>query len=171
MQTSVNDVLGFLHNLFANCLSYSVVNSTRSALSNYFMGENLSGSEFAVASHPLIERYMKGVFDSRSPSPRYSEFWDVQPLLSYLTFMYSLDKLPLKELWFKLVVLVAITSGQRCQTLNLDISPMKKTERYYLFQFKNHMKQNRPGHIIGSPYVPKYYEQELCTYRMLEYYL
>ena len=61
--------------------------------------------------------------------------------------MYTLDKLTLKVLSFKLVVLLAITSGQRCQTLtNLDISSMKKTGKYYLYQFKNHMKQNRPGH-------------------------
>ena len=34
---------------------------------------------------------------------------------------------------FTLVVLLAITSGQRCQTLtNLDISSIKKTEKYYL---------------------------------------
>ena len=33
------------------------------------------------------------------------------------------------------------------------------------------MKQNRPGHIVSSLYVPKYCEQELCTYRTLEYYL
>ena len=85
--------------------------------------------------------------------------------------MYALDKLILKVLSFNLVVLLAITSGQRCQTLtNLDISSMKKTEKYYLYQFKNHMKQNRPGHIVTSFYVPKYCVQELCTYRTLENY-
>ena len=85
--------------------------------------------------------------------------------------MYALDKLTLKVLSFKLVVLLAITSGQRCQALtNLDISSMKKTGKYYLYQFKNHMKQNRPGHIVTYFYVPKYCEQELCTYRTLENY-
>ena len=115
---------------------------------------------------------MKGVFNSKSPLPRYSEIWEVQPVLSYLTLMYPLDKLTLRELSFKLVVLPAIILGQRCQTLaNLDISSMKNTERYYLFQFKNHMKQDRPGHIISSLCVPKYCEQEPCTYRSLECYL
>ena len=85
--------------------------------------------------------------------------------------MYALDKLISKVLSFKLVVLLAITLGQRCQTLtNLDISSMKKTEKYYLYQFKNHMEQNRPGHIVTSFYVPKYCEQELCTYRTMENY-
>ena len=70
--------------------------------------------------------------------------------------MYPLDKLTLKELSFKLVALLTITSGQQCQTLtNLDVSSMKKTEKYYLFKFKNNMKQNRPGHIVSSLYVPK----------------
>ena len=48
---------------------------------------------------------------------------------------------------------------------------MKKTEKYDLFQFKNHMKQNRPRHEVSSLYVSKYCEQELCTYRTLKYYL
>ena len=73
---------------------------------------------------------------------------------------------------FKLVVLLAITSGQRCQTLtNLDISSMKKTDKHCLFQFKNHIKQNRPGYVVSSLYVPKYCEQEMCKHRTLEYYL
>ena len=69
VQTSANEVLGFLRDLFTK----AAVSSARSALSNYFMGENLPDSEFSVATHPLIKRYMKGVFNSRSPSPRYSE--------------------------------------------------------------------------------------------------
>ena len=92
VQTSANEVLGFLHDLFTKGLSYSAVNSARSALS-HFMGENLFDSEFLVASHPPIKRYMKGGFNSKSPSPRYSEIWDVQSVLSYLTLMYPLDKL------------------------------------------------------------------------------
>ena len=50
----------FLHDLLTKGLSYSVVNSARSALSNYFMGENLSNSEFSIVSHSLIKPYMKG---------------------------------------------------------------------------------------------------------------
>ena len=50
----------FLHDLFNKDFSYSAVNSARSALSNYFMAENLSNSEFSVVSHSLIKRYMKG---------------------------------------------------------------------------------------------------------------
>ena len=48
---------------------------------------------------------------------------------------------------------------------------MKKTGKYYLYQFKNHIKQNRPGHIFTSFYVPEYCEQELCTYITLKNYL
>ena len=104
VQTSV--WVFFLHDLFTKGLSYSAVNSASSALSNYFMGENLSNSEFSVVSHPLIKRYMKG---------------------------YVCTGQTLKV--------------QRCQTLtNLDISSMKKTVRFYLYQFKNRMKQKRPGH-------------------------
>ena len=56
VQTSVKEVLGFLHDLFTKVLSYSAIYSARPALSNYFMGENLSDSEISVASNPLIKR-------------------------------------------------------------------------------------------------------------------
>ena len=73
---------------------------------------------------------------------------------------------------FKLVVLLAITSGQRCQTLtNLDISSMKKTGKYCLFQFRESYEAESVWYIVSSLYVPKYCEQELCIYRTLECYL
>lgn len=86
--------------------------------------------------------------------------------------MSPLDKLSLKELTLKLVGLLALTSGQRCQTLvHLDIDCMKKTQDYYLFQLTAHMKQNRPGNLLDSFYVRKYHEQEVCVYTTLEHYL
>ena len=74
-----------MHDRFAKGLSYSAVNFARSELANYFMGENLSNSEFSVASHRLLNA--TGMV------------------------MYPLDKLTLKELSFKLVVLLTILRG------------------------------------------------------------
>jgi len=39
---------------------------------------------FKVGNHPLVERFMKGVFALRPSQPRYSAVWDVNQVLTYL---------------------------------------------------------------------------------------
>lgn len=68
-------------------------------------------------------------------------------------------------------MLLALTSGQRCQTFaSLDIGDMKKTLPYYIFTLQEHAKQNRPGHLLSTICVKKYDEENLCPYRTLESY-
>ena len=82
---------------------------------------------------------MKGIFDSRKPNPKYSEAWNVNLVLDHLKPLYPLADISLKAHSHKLVMLVALTSGQRCQTLAaLDIANMKKTEQHYLFGLEEH---------------------------------
>ena len=172
MRPSVNDVLKFLHSLYVNGLSYSTLNTARSALSSYLMEQGLSDSNHTVANHPFIVRYLKGVFSCSKPSPRYQETWDINPVLTYIESLYPLEKLTLKELSLKLVILLALTSGQRCQTLSfLDIGCMKSTPEYYLFYLQDHVKQSRPGNVLSSFFVRKYPKQELCIYSTLGHYL
>ena len=69
-------------------------------------------------------------------------------------------------------MLLALTSGQRCQTLTyLDIQVMKETPDYYVFQLTEHIKQNRPGNAFSTFDVGKYHQEELCVYRTLKSYL
>ena len=73
IQASINDVVNFLADCFANGRSYSAINTYRSALSSTFCNIN----NVAVGSHPLVTRLLKGVYNLRTPSPRYSSTWDV----------------------------------------------------------------------------------------------
>ena len=69
-------------------------------------------------------------------------------------------------------MLLALTSGQRCQTLTyLDIQSMKETPEYYVFQLTEHIKQNRPGNVFSTFHVGKYHQEELCVYHTLKSYL
>ncbi|XP_031574344.1 uncharacterized protein LOC116308111 [Actinia tenebrosa] len=122
LRPNINDVLEFLHSLHIKELSYSTINTARSALSNYLMGFEFPGTHYTITDHPFVVRYLKGVFNFVKPTPRYQETWDVNPVLKYIELLSPLEKLSLKELTFKLVILRALTSGQRCQTLSfLDI--------------------------------------------------
>ena len=57
------------------------------------------------------------------PTPKFQEVWPVEQVLAYLEQLTPLHALKLKELTLKLVMLIALVTGQRCQTLSfLDIS-------------------------------------------------
>ena len=72
---SLTSVLDFLHTLYAQDLSYSTINTARSALNCYLMDAHLHSTNHTVSTHPFVTRYMKGVFNSRTPTPKYSDTW------------------------------------------------------------------------------------------------
>ena len=67
-------------------------------------------------------------------------------------------------------MLLALTTGQRCQTLaSLDRQTMTKTAEQFVFRLTDHMKQNRPGYVFSTVHVRRYHQAELCVYQMLEH--
>lgn len=96
-------------------MGYDSINTARGALSS--LGIVIDGCR--AGNHPLVNRFMKGVFNLRTPTHRYTETWDVQPVLQKLRSMYPLQDLPLKDLTLKLVMLMSLTLAARVQTLHL----------------------------------------------------
>ena len=71
-------------------------------------------------------------------------------------------------------MLIALTTGQRCQTLPfLDMSEkyMQRNEECFNFALTEHLKQDRPGKVFGNVRLYKYPVKELCVYETLNYYL
>ena len=68
--------------------SYSTLNTARSALSITFV---VSDSD-TFGRHPLVSRFMKGVFETRPSLPRYGETWDVNLMLNYLSSLGPPEK-------------------------------------------------------------------------------
>jgi hypothetical protein len=66
-----------------------------------------------VGKHPVIVQLLKGIFNSRPPMPRYINTWDVNAVTKYFESCSANDKLTLKQLSKKLVVLLALTSAER----------------------------------------------------------
>ena len=59
---------------------YRTINTLRSAIS---MSHNeIDGTR--VGQHPLVSRFLKGVFNNRPPAPKYSSTWDVDVVLNYI---------------------------------------------------------------------------------------
>ena len=80
----VTDVLEFLQELYARGLGYSCLNTARSALFSFIV---LDGN-VTVGNHPLVQRFLKGVFQTRPAFPRYTSTWDTSIVLSYLKTLH-----------------------------------------------------------------------------------
>ena len=174
MSPSVRNLLEFPHELFMLGYNYSTLNTARSAVSSICLNVQ-SGKECnSLGKHPLVCRFMKGVFNKTPPTPKFNEIWSVDIVLEYLKLFHPVQTLKLKDLTFKLVMLVALVTGQRCQTLAcLDISEkyMKKFADHYSFALTNHLKQDRPGKSFGNIRLYKYNQTELCVYEALSQYI
>ena len=70
---SLEDGLKFLYQQYENGLSYSGINTARSARSTVLFLPD--GGSFG--NHPLVSRLLKGVFESRPSLPRYKDMQDV----------------------------------------------------------------------------------------------
>ena len=118
MATTVNNVLNFFVELYDDGLGYSAINTARSALSNIVTIDNVDNQNITIGHHPLICRFIKGVFESRPALPKYTHTWNVETVLKYLKTLESTSEISLKDLTLKLVMLIALLSGQRCQSIH-----------------------------------------------------
>ena len=84
----------FLLDLFREGKEYSTVNSYRSAIS--VSHPDIDG--MAIGKHPVITRFMQGIYNSRPSQPRYKFVWDVRIVVRHIKAMLPSEKLPLKEL-------------------------------------------------------------------------
>ena len=167
LSTAVN----FLAELAKRGLSYSAVCTARSALSSYLC--KYEGTVFG--SQDLVKRLMKGIFEKKPVFPRHTRTWDVNIVLTALETWVPIEKLTLKELSYKLCMLIALLSGQRCQTLQvLKITPdaMRLTESKCTFFVNSLLKHSRRG-THQSPIELNSFEENkaLCVIRVLHEYL
>ncbi len=163
-------MLEFLTELFYKYnLKYSALNTARSALSSFLVLDGVH----TVGTHPLISRFMKGVFVERPAVPRYTVIWNVRVVLNYLRKFSPLESLGLRDLSYKLVMLLALTTGQRLQTLHkLQLDKLTMKDGVAVFHVTELLKQSKPGKV-GTQLILKAYEPEdsLCVYKCLKHYL
>lgn len=112
---TIANILEFLGYLYEAKLSYTSINTCRSALS--LILDQIEG--YAIGEHPLVVRLMKGIGKCNPPKARYTFTWDVDKLLGYLLSIADNEQLCLSELSKKVVALIAIVSSQRVQTISL----------------------------------------------------
>ena len=153
-------------------LGYSALGTTRSALSSFITIDGYKAGE-----HPLISRFMSGVFNRKQTFPRYVETWDPQIVLNHLKGYPDIKEMTLKQLTLKMTMIMALITAQRTQTLKLlSIEDMQVKPGEYSFRITSLLKQTsasggRQRHL--QPVIFKKYDHDksLCVFSLLEEYI
>jgi integrase len=165
----VNAVLQFLTELFDQGLGFSAINSARSALSAFL----LTDDDKPIGTHSAVCRFMKGVYQLRTPLPRYSKTWDVSVLLNYFKKQKDNAELSLKEITLKLVSLLLISSAQRVQTIQLiRLSCIFIDNEGCVIPIIDKLKSTRPGYRqepLKLSRLPQ--DTSICVVNCLEHYI
>lgn len=163
---SVSLAIEFLTELYHNGYGYSAVNTARSALSAIHNG---------IGSDPMICRFMKGVFNLRPSRPRYTTVWDMSIVLDYLRSCSPARELSLLMLGAKLLMLCAIVTGHRCQTLHaltIDKDILTISMNQAIFRVDSLLKHNSPSNPQTIIRLHSYNEdRRICVLTYLKAYL
>lgn len=107
---STAQVIHFLQNeLETSTAKYGTFNSHRSALS--LIMPDLGGDKD-------IKRFLKGVARTRPAKPRYNSVWNPAVVVEYIQKFLS-EEVTFKNLSYKLITLLALTTAHRIHTLSL----------------------------------------------------
>ncbi len=166
---NVGTALDFLHEFYKKDLSYSTLNTVRSALSNIVQPID----NFTFGNHPLVTRYMQGVFVNRPALRRYKQIWEVSVVLKYLRFLGDNTQLSPQDLTMKITVLLALVTGQRCQTIQvLNIEQLVRNDDMLSFHINKLLKTSRPGKHFGMIQIKAFTEDKvICPVTVLKEYV
>uniref|UniRef100_A0ABD2XMW6 Reverse transcriptase domain-containing protein n=1 Tax=Trichogramma kaykai TaxID=54128 RepID=A0ABD2XMW6_9HYME len=159
------DLINFLTERFRQGCSYSTLNSDRSAISL------IAGN---IGEDRLVCRFLKGCFRLRPIQTRYSCTWDVEVVFNYLeSKLESSEKLNLKQLSMKLVILLALVSAQRGQFLaKINVNNIVISETKITLVVTEFLKTTRPGMkhpiLVLTPFTQR---PKLCVFNTLKVYL
>lgn len=126
-----------------------------------------------MGTEPRIRRFCKGVSKQRPPKPKYNVTWDPSKVLDHLCQWPSNELLSLKQLSLKLVTLLALTTGQRMQTLSLiEIENIRTCKNYLEIKIPATIKTSGPGRAQPTLTLPFYKEnRKICVATTLQEYL
>ena len=116
---SLSVTLEFLMSLYPKDPSYSTINTARSALHCILDVQERN----KLGPHPLVVRFMKGVFEKRKPQPKYTNVWDVSKVLNYLQTLSPIQDLSLKDLTLKFQLIHHVKTSKPGQPVKVIAIP------------------------------------------------
>ena len=109
---TADELIVFLTSLYNQGKRYSCINLARSAVATLSLGSKIS-----VGMHPLVKKFVRGVFNRRPAFPRNTVTWDADIVFEFLKKWSPAANLFLLQLTLKVVLLCLLVSGQRGQAL------------------------------------------------------
>ena len=147
--TKTSDIIDFLNSRFQKGAKYGTLNTARATISLI--------SAYDINNDGLISRFMKGVFKQKPTNPRYTTTWDITPVLNYIEKLYPLEQLKLKDITEKVATLLALTTGQRLQTLALiNIENIAVSNSGISIKITERIKTTKPGGFQPELILPFY---------------
>lgn len=160
--------MNYLASLYEEGLQHRTINTARSAISMTHI--QVEGQQ--VGKHPMVTRLMRGIYNRRPPTPRYSNTWDVQRVTSYLRSLGHNDQLDQKQLTLKLTMLMALVGANRSSELAaLDLRFRQVTPFGVSFKMPTLLKKRAPGAPPKEIFFGAYEEdKDLCVVQCMESY-
>lgn len=161
LAASVPNVLYFLTKQYNSGYKYGSLNCCKSALS-CILGRTIINDD-------RITRFMKGVYRTRPPQPKYEFTWNVDIVLDYLSNMFPNEELCLELLGKKLITLLAVVTAHRVQTLSkIEIKNIIFDSKCISIKISDMIKTSRPNSHQPLLKLPYYNEKpQICPARTL----
>lgn len=124
-----------------------------------------------ILDMPLIDRFMKGIFRSDPPKPKYCAVWDVDKVLETILSWGKTKDLTLKKLTLKLVMIMALTSPKRVSEISqfsLASSQSGSDSKIFYLDMTKNRKQ---GQKVHSAKFYRFEDTELCPITLIDEYL
>ena len=100
---------------------------------------------------------MKGIFQTKSPLPKYSSSWDVSKAFAHIKSVGDNNSLSLKQLSRKFALLLTLTSAERGSALVAhDLRFMKYHPEGVEFNLSKFNKSFRVGTSLRYPSMPAF---------------
>jgi hypothetical protein len=164
---SLDYVLQFLLASYKEGLNYSTIGTIRSALSSII---TLDGKP--VGKHDTVCSFMRAVYQER-PSIQRTVTWEVNDVLTFLKTLSPVHSLSLELLTKKTLMMMAILSGQRGQTLHvLRKELMDVSDKEVTFYVREKLKTSKPGrHYPEIKFKSYSVDPDLCVVNCINTYL
>ena len=168
LKPTLQQACRFLRTLSQRGLGYGALNAARSALATIL--PKYDGVDFG--KHQIVCWLIKAAYERNPPAPRYSTFWDVSRVFNMLKTWGKNSNLSLKDLSFKVAMLLLLVTAQRGQTIiALSIKDMECTE-VLVFKLQKLLKHNRMGDPLDCIKLRPYDQCfRLCVVRAVKEYL
>ena len=100
------------------------------------------------------------------------ESWNVKVVLRFLETLDN-NRLTLRLLAVKLAILIALTTGQRCQTLKLmNLKNIEINKNYVKIRIGDLLRQSKPQKHLNEFYIEAFDQNEaICVVKVLNKYI